>query len=283
MENEDRGGAIQIVFWCVGLSSGKFKSIREMFTLDGRKAIVTGAGGGIGGAIAHGLAEFGVDVALFDLDSEKIMGLKELIETKFPVKALAVQVDVCNRNQVERAVSMVLRNFGQIDILVNSHGIGQWTLFEDMTDEDWDKMISVNLTGVFIMCQVVGRHMISRGSGKIINIASMSGRIVNRPQPQAHYNTSKAGVIMLTKSLAAEWAKYGVNVNCISPGYTLTPLVENLLKSQPEYADQWRSLIPLGRFAEPADIVGAVIFLSSRAADYITGHDLVVDGGYTVW
>jgi len=265
------------------LSLGKFKSIKEMFTLNGQKAIVTGAGGGIGGAIAYGFAEFGADVALFDLDFEKINELKEFLERRFPVKVLAVQVDVCDRSQVEGAVNLVLEKFGQIDILVNSHGIGQWVSFENMTDEDWNRMINVNLTGVFIMCQVVGRHMVSKRSGKIINIASMSGRIVNRPQPQAHYNASKAGVIMLTKSLAAEWAKYGVNVNCISPGYTLTPLVENLLRNQPEYADQWRNLIPLGRFAEPADIVGAVIFLASRAADYITGHDLVVDGGYTIW
>lgn len=265
------------------MSLSKFKSIKEMFMLNGRKAIVTGAGGGIGRAIAYALAELGADVALFDLDSEKIADLKEILEQRFPVKVLAMQVDVCKRDQVEEAVNLVLKNFGQIDILVNSHGIGQWVPFENMTDEDWNKMINVNLTGVFIMCQVVGQHMIRRGSGKIINIASMSGRIVNRPQPQAHYNASKAGVIMLTKSLAAEWAKYGVNVNCVSPGYTLTPLVENLLKRQPEYADQWRSLIPLGRFAEPADIVGAVIFLASGAADYITGHDLVVDGGYTLW
>jgi len=265
------------------LDLGKFKSVKDMFTLSGQKAIVTGAGGGIGGAIAYGFAELGVDVALFDLDSKRIVELKEILERRFPVKVLAVKVDVCNRDQVEEAVAFVLKNFGQIDILVNSHGIGQWTPFENMTDEDWSRMINVNLTGVFVMCQVVGRHMIRRGRGKIINIASMSGRIVNRPQPQAHYNASKAGVIMLTKSLAAEWAKYGVNVNCVSPGYTLTPLVENLLRSQPEYADQWRSLIPLGRFAEPADVVGAVIFLASRAADYITGHDLVIDGGYTIW
>jgi len=152
-----------------------------------------------------------------------------------------------------------------------------------MSNEDWNKMMDVNLTGVFIMYQAVGQYMIKRHYGKIINIASMSGRIVNRPQPQAHYNASKAGVIMLTKSLAAEWAKYNVNVNSISPGYTLTPLVENLVRTKPEYADQWKNLIPLGRFADPADIVGAVIFLASEAASYITGHDLVVDGGYTIW
>jgi NAD(P)-dependent dehydrogenase (short-subunit alcohol dehydrogenase family) len=267
----------------MALNSCKFKSIKRMFTLDGKKAIITGAGGGIGSAIAYGFAEFGVDIALFDLDLEKITDLKGILEENFHVKVLAIQVDVCNRKHVEEAVSLVLKNFRQIDILVNCHGIGQWVPSEDMSNGDWNKMMDVNLTGVFIMCQAVGRYMIKRHYGKIINIASMSGRIVNRPQQQAHYNASKAGVIMLTKSLAAEWAKYNVNVNSISPGYTLTPLVENLVRTKPEYADQWKNLIPLGRFADPADIVGAAIFLASEAARYITGHDLVVDGGYTIW
>lgn len=144
-------------------------------------------------------------------------------------------------------------------------------------------MIDINLTGVFIVCQAVGRYMIRQRYGKIINIASMSGHIVNRPQKQLHYNTSKAGVIHLTKSLAAEWAQYNVYVNSVSPGYTVTPLVENLLKERPEFAEMWKSLIPLQRFAKPIDIVGAVIFLASDASNYITGEDIVVDGGYTIW
>ena len=251
--------------------------------LDGKKAIITGAGGGIGSAIAYGFAEFGVDLALLDLKVEKIEGLKKFLEENFSIEVLAIPTDVCDRKRVEEAVNIVIKKFGQVDILVNCHGIGQWVPAENMSEEDWDKMIDVNLKGVFLTCQIVGRHMIKRRYGKIINIASMSGRIVNKPQPQIHYNTSKAGVIMLTKSLAAEWAKYNVNVNSVSPGYTLTPLVENLLRTQPEYAEYWKNLIPLGRFAEPTDIVGAVIFLASDAANYVTGHDLVVDGGYSVW
>jgi sorbose reductase len=262
---------------------GYGKPVRKMFMLDGRKAIITGAGGGIGSAIAYGFAEFGVDVALLDLNVEGIESLKRVLEESFPVKVLAIPVDVCDCKKVEKAVNTVIERFGQIDILVNSHGIGQWVPFEDMSESEWDRMINVNLKGVALMCQAVGRYMIKRKHGKIINIASMSGRIVNKPQPQAHYNTSKAGVIMLTKSLAAEWAKYNINVNSVSPGYTLTPLVDNLLKSQPDYANRWKALIPLGRFAEPSDIVGAVIFLASDAANYITGHNLVVDGGYSVW
>jgi len=258
-------------------------SIKKLFRLDGKKAIITGSGGGIGGAIAKGLAEFNVDLALFDVNLEKIVKLKESLEERFLIKALAVPVDVCISEQVKRAVRRVHEELGRIDILVNCHGIGQWSPAEEMSEEDWKRMLNVNLTGVFLMCQAVGRIMINQRYGKIINIASMSGSIVNKPQPQAHYNASKAGVIMLTKSLAAEWAKYNINVNSISPGYTLTPLVENLLKQKPQYADMWKPLVPMGRFAKPEDIVGAVIFLSSDAANYITGHDLAVDGGYTIW
>jgi len=258
-------------------------SIKQLFNLDGKKAIITGSGGGIGGAIAEGLAEFGVDTALFDINLENITRLKREIEKKFSVRSLAIQVDVRVSEQIEAAVKRVVDEFRRIDILVNCHGIGQWSPAEEMSKEDWKRMLDVNLTGVFLMCQAVGKIMIRQRSGKIINIASMSGRIANKPQPQAHYNASKAGVIMLTKSLAAEWARYNVNVNSVSPGYTLTPLVKNLLKEKPQYADLWRPLIPLGRFAEPKDIVGAVIFLSSDAASYVTGHDLVVDGGYTIW
>ncbi len=264
------------------LGFGGFRFVKEMFMLNGKKAIITGAGGGIGGAIAYGLAEFGADVALFDLNIKGIENLKETLEESFPVKVLAIPVDVCDRKQVEDAVNIAVESFGHVDILVNCHGIGQWVPFEEMDEREWDRMINVNLKGVALMCQAVGRCMMKRRYGKIINIASMSGRAVNRPQPQAHYNASKAGVIMLTKSLAVEWAKYNINVNSVSPGYTLTPLVNKLLNSRPEYANYWKALIPLGRFAEPVDIVGAVIFLASDAANYITGHDLVVDGGYTI-
>ncbi|MCD6357621.1 MAG: SDR family oxidoreductase [Thermoproteales archaeon] len=260
-----------------------YESIRKLMDLTGRKAVVTGAAGGIGSAISLAFAELGVDLALIDIDSKGLERLEKAIRERFPVRVLTLRVDVTDARQVEEAVERIVREFGRIDILVNCHGIGQWVPAEEMSEEDWDRMIAVNLKGVFLMCRAVGRQMIKQRYGKIINIASMSGSIVNRPQPQAHYNASKAAVIMLTKSLAAEWAKYNINVNSVSPGYTLTPLVENLVKTRPEYADLWKTLIPMGRFARPMDIVGAVVFLATDAARYITGHDLVVDGGYTVW
>jgi len=260
-----------------------FESVKELFSLKGRRAVVTGGGGGIGSAIARGFAEFGADIALIDLDAESMERVKGELEGRFPVSVLTILADLCEKEQVEAAVNRIVESFSHIDILVNCHGVGQWSPAEEMNEKDWDRMVDINLKGVFLMCQSVGRHMIERKYGKIVNIASMSGSIVNKPQPQAHYNASKAGVIMLTKSLAAEWARHNINVNSVSPGYTMTALAENLLKSKPEYGDHWKSLIPLGRFARPMDIVGSVIFLVSDAAGYITGHDLIVDGGYTVW
>lgn len=259
-----------------------FSSIKDVFRLDGKTAIITGGGGGIGSAIAHGFAELGADLAIFDRDVTNAEKVRADLKKSFRVKVSAVKVDVCSPEDVERAVDSVLADFGQVDVLVNCHGIAQWTASEEMSEEDWRRMMDVNLNGVFFMCQAVGRHMIKRGRGKIVNIASISGTIVNTPQPQAHYNTSKAGVIMLTKSLAAEWAKHNIQVNCVSPGYTLTNMVTQFLKDQPQYERDWKTRTPMGRLATPSDIVGPVVFLASEASGYVTGHDLIVDGGYTV-
>jgi len=257
---------------------------KSLFDLSGRTAVITGGGGGICGAVAIGLKEFGVSkIALIDISQERMRKVADTMLRRFDYEPLLLKVDVTDKEQVDKAVSKIIQEFNVIDILVNCHGIAHWSEAENMREEDWDKMISINLKGVFLMCQAVGRHMIKRRRGKIINIASMSGIIANRPQPQSHYNAAKAGVIMLTKSLASEWSRYNINVNCISPGYVLTPLVEEFLKSSPEYGDFWKTLIPLQRFAKPEEIVGAVIFLASDASSYVTGHNLVIDGGYTIW
>jgi len=268
-----------------GKLSLRFRSLKEAFSLEGKKAIITGGGGGIGSAIALGFAEFGVDIALVGRTLERLKKVRDEILKRFHVKCLTLPADVSRKDHVENVVQKTLNEFGHIDILVNAHGIGQWIPAEEMNEEDWDKMLDINLKGVFLMCQAVGRHMIERRYGKIINIASTSGNFVDRPQLQAHYNASKAGVIMLTKSLAVEWAKYGINVNSVSPGFTMTPMLKEFIK-KPEYAEYvktWEFLTPLGRLADPIEIVGAVIFLASDAASYITGHDLVVDGGYSIW
>jgi len=261
----------------------KYESVKDLFKLDGKKAIVTGAGSGIGRAIVLGLAEYGVDIALFGRTSEKLTNVQKEIEKKFPVKTLAVHMDVSDSKQVEDSVNQVIREFGQIDILVNSHGIGQWVKAEEMTEKDWDTMMGINLKGVFLMCQAVARQMIKQNHGKIISISSISGSIANRPQNQAHYNTAKAGVLNLTKCLAVEWAKYNINVNCVSPGYTLTPMIERRFKTNPEIVELWKSFVPMGRVGEPIEMVGAIIFLASEASSYVTGANIIVDGGYTLW
>ena len=257
-------------------------SFKGMFRLDGKKAIITGGGGGIGSVIASGFAEMGADVALFDRDIANAEKVSADLKKGFQIKVKAYEVDVCNPKDVERAVDSFLADFDCIDVLVNCHGIAQWMASEEMPEEDWRRMMDVNLNGVFFMCQAVGRRMIKQGRGRIVNIASMSGSIVNTPQPQAHYNASKAGVIMLTKSLAAEWAKHNIQVNCVSPGYTSTTMVTQFLKDKPQYELDWKARTPMGRLATPSDIVGPVVFLASEASGYVTGHDLVVDGGYTV-
>lgn len=257
-------------------------SVKDMFRLDGKTVVITGGGGGIGSALAHGFAEMGADLAVLDRDETNAEKVAMNLKRKYKAKVSVMKVDVCSPRDIERAVDSVVADFAQIDVLVNCHGIAQWMASEEMSEEDWRRMMDVNLNGVFFVCQAVGRHMIKRGRGKIVNIASMSGSIVNTPQHQAHYNASKAGVIMLTKSLAAEWAKHNIQVNCVSPGYTLTTMVTQFLKDKPQYELDWKARTPMGRLATPSDIVGPVIFLASEASGYVTGHDLIVDGGYTV-
>jgi NAD(P)-dependent dehydrogenase (short-subunit alcohol dehydrogenase family) len=179
-------------------------------------------------------------------------------------------------------IQEVLSNRGKLDVFVNNAGIAHNVPAEEMTDEEWRRMLSINLDGVFWCCREAGRAMLERGSGSIVNIASMSGIVSNHPQPQAHYNTAKAGVIMLTKSLAGEWASRGVRVNSISPGYVRTPITE-LGMSKEEWSSVWLSSTPMGRLAEPREIAPAVVYLASDASSYATGTNLVVDGGYTSW
>jgi NAD(P)-dependent dehydrogenase (short-subunit alcohol dehydrogenase family) len=263
--------------------AAKFRSIRDMFNLEGKKALITGGGSGIGRAIALGFAEYGVDVALMGRTEERLKNVRGEIKDRFKVDAFVVPGDVLDPRQVENSVTKAISHLGRIDILVNSHGIGQWVKAEDLKEEDWDKMIGINLKGVFMMCQAVGRHMIKNRYGKIVNIASISGVIANKPQAQAHYNAAKAGVLTLTKCLASEWAKYNVTVNCISPGYTLTPMLERRFKTNPELEEFWRSNIPMNRIADPFEMAGAAVFLASEASSYVTGANIIIDGGYTIW
>ena len=253
----------------------------RLFDLGGQTAFVTGAGSGIGQAIAVGLAEAGAQVACFDLPgSRDLAGTVERIQAHGR-RALALEGSVTSAADLEAAVARTEAELGPLSLAVNSAGIANAQPAEELELERWQRMLDINLTGVMLSCQAQARVMLPRGKGAIVNIASMSGSIVNRGLLQAHYNTSKAGVIHLTKSLAMEWAERGIRVNCISPGYTATPM-----NTRPEVADQvkiFEQTTPLSRMAEVEEMVGPAIFLCSPAASFCTGVDLIVDGGFVCW
>jgi NAD(P)-dependent dehydrogenase (short-subunit alcohol dehydrogenase family) len=260
------------------------KPILDRFRLDGRTALVTGGGQGIGRGFAHALGEAGAAVAVVDIDRELAEEVAVELGRK-GIDSIAIRADVTKQDDVAAAVKTILGKWGKLTIGVNNAGRGQWVDSEAMSAGDWDKMFDLNLRAVFLCAQIEGNAMLSAGYGKIINTASMSGSIVNVPQNQLAYNTSKAGVIHLTRSLATEWATRGVRVNSISPGYTRTKLLENLLASPEgkEMASMWTSLTPMKRMAEVTDLQGAVVFLASQASDFMTGSDLIIDGGYCCW
>ncbi|TNF83410.1 SDR family oxidoreductase [Pseudomonas sp. ICMP22404] len=253
----------------------------RLFDLSGQTAFVTGAGSGIGQAIAIGLAEAGANIACFDLpDIRSMQDTVRGIEGHGR-KALVLEGSVTRADDLAKAVARTEQELGELSLAVNSAGIANAQPAEDLELSRWQQMLDVNLTGVMLSCQAQARVMLPRGRGSIINIASMSGLIVNRGLLQAHYNTSKAGVIHLSKSLAMEWAHRGLRVNSISPGYTATPM-----NTRPEVADQvkiFEDTTPLGRMAGVEEMVGPAIFLSSKAASFCTGVDLVVDGGFVCW
>jgi NAD(P)-dependent dehydrogenase (short-subunit alcohol dehydrogenase family) len=250
------------------------------FRLDQQIALVTGAGSGIGRGIAVGLAAAGADVACFDLPGATIDEVCGEIEAAGR-RAIGIGGDVTDPDSLAEAVQTAQSGLGPLNLAVNSAGIANAEHAEAMSLSQWQRVIDINLTGVFLSCQAEGRAMLEHGRGAIVNIASMSGSIVNRGLLQAHYNASKAAVAHLTKSLAMEWADRGIRVNAISPGYTATPM--NLRPEVAEQVTQFERDTPLGRMATVDELVGPAIFLLSEAASFCTGVDLLVDGGFTCW
>ena len=254
--------------------------IIESMRLDGKAIYVTGAASGIGKCAATAFAEAGADVAIVDINIEGAKKVAEEIAEKTGSKTIAIECDVTNQEQVEAMVAKVVETYGKLDACYNNAGIALNVAAEEMSLAQWQKVIDINLTGVFLCATAAGRVMLKQGYGSIINTASMSGHIVNVPQPQCAYNASKAGVIQLTKSLAIEWAKRGVRVNCISPGYIGTELTLNSPTLIP-LIEKWNEMAPMGRMGKPEELEAICVYLAGDTSSFTTGSDIVVDGAFT--
>ncbi|RMB99009.1 hypothetical protein DUI87_24555 [Hirundo rustica rustica] len=313
---ESKAGVVRDnVFW-----GRRRRRVLERLRLDGRVAYVTGAGQGIGRAFAHALGEAGAQVAVVDLVLAKAEAVACELSLK-GIKSLALAADVSKPEDVQRMVDAIVARWGTVHIACNNAGINLNSASEETSLEEWDKTFNVNLRGLFLCCQAAGRIMLNQGYGKIINTASMASLIdipiktnVHRrtfdsslithpkseadscsglqqlvlthmhfphPQKQLAYNASKAGVVKLTQTLGTEWIDRGVKVNCISPGIVDTPLIRSR-ELQP-LVRSWLANIPAGRLAHPTDLQAAVVYLASEASDYMTGHNLVIEGGQSLW
>jgi len=254
-------------------------SVLDQFRLDGKVAVVTGGNRGIGRAIAIALAEAGAAVAIAGRDEQRNSeAVAEL--TTLGATAMSTGTDVTSRADLQAMRDGVTQQLGPIDILINNAGIGIHGESLAIDDAGWDRVMATNLDAVWKASQVVGEGMVERGAGSIVNVGSMSGMIINRPQWHAPYAVSKAGVHHLTRSLAAEWAPRSVRVNAIAPGYTKTEISDIDL---PEYKHYWIDEVPMQRYAQASEIAPAALYLASPASSFVTGSVLVIDGGYTLW
>jgi NAD(P)-dependent dehydrogenase (short-subunit alcohol dehydrogenase family) len=249
--------------------------------LSGKTAVVTGGGRGIGLAVARALAAEGAQVALLDL-LDGVFDAAEKISRDFGVATLGQQLDVTDQAATQAAFDAINDRLGVPQVLLTAAGIEINGDSIDVSASDWRKVIDVNLTGTFFSSQSFGRGLLQANlPGSAILVSSMSAAIVNVPQWAASYNSSKAAVAHLAKSLAVEWASAGIRVNSIAPGYVLTDLTQQIIDREPSMKDDWVSRIPLGRMATPEDLSGLVSFLASEASSYLTGQQIIIDGGYT--
>jgi NAD(P)-dependent dehydrogenase (short-subunit alcohol dehydrogenase family) len=248
----------------------------KLFSVKGKTAVVTGAARGLGREIALAFAQNGAALVLSDIDNPE--DTAEAVENSGG-RWIAVQADITDEDQVKAVAERSVSEFGKVDILINNAGVSQlsYTATEDLSKTEWDTILGINLTGTFLCCKHFGKGMIKGGGGSIINIATTAG-ITGVPRAPA-YSASKAGVILLTKSLALEWARYHIRVNAVAPHYLETPLTEGLRDSEKIYESLIKQ-IPMKRFGKPSEMIGAVLFLASQASTYTTGTVIAADGGY---
>jgi len=249
----------------------------SMFDISGKCALVTGGAMGLGRACATALAMGGANVAIVDIN--EAVGERTATDIgTLGVRSIFVRCDVADEMQIRSMVASVVGHFGRLDVAINNAGFGIAGASESLAKCEWDRVIGVNLTGVFLCAQAQARCMMEQSpvGGKIINTASIYGTVAGG---NCSYNAAKAGVIHLTKTLAAEWGQYNINVNCISPSWTMTP---GMIHTPPDLRGRMREVTPLGHVQRPADIRGPALFLASSASDFVTGHNLIVDGGHTL-
>lgn len=256
--------------------------ILDRMRLDGKKIYVTGGAQGLGKAMATGLAEAGADVAIVDINGDKAQETATEIAKATSQKAIAIKTDVTDQDQVEDMVKTVVDQLGGLDAAFNNAGMCLNIPAEEMSYKDWLKVVNLNLNSVFLCSTAAGRYMLKQGHGSIVNTASMSAHIVNRPQPQCSYNATKNGVIQLSKSLAIEWAKRGVRVNTMSPGYMGTDLTLSSPDLKP-LIKTWNDWAPLGRLGKPEELQGMAVYLASDTSSFSTGDDYLIDGAFTAW
>lgn len=251
--------------------------------LAGRIAVITGGARGLGYAVAETIAARGADIVLFDI-LEQVHAAAVALAASSGRRVAGLTCDVTDEASIGSALDTATEALGATPtLLVNSAGIALGTPALATTTADWNRVIGVNLTGTFLTCREFAIRVIASGSrAAIVNFASMSGHVVNVPQTQVAYNTSKAGVSMLTKSLAVEWIHHGIRVNSISPGYFLSDMTKDFAADHPQMRAEWEARIPLGRMGEPTELGDLVVYLLSDSASYLVGHDVVIDGGYTL-
>ncbi len=251
----------------------------DLFDLSGRTALVTGASKGLGRAMAVGLARAGCDLALCARDRDGLEATRDAV-LALGVRAEVFSMDVLSRASVREAVSAAVQAFGGLDILLNNAGVNVRKTVLELSEEEWDLVLDTNLKGYFLVAQAVAPHLIARGYGKVVNVASIFGTVgMNN---QLAYASSKGGVVMMTKVMAIEWARHGVRVNAVAPTYFETPLVA-ALRNDPERFRFINERTPMGRWGQPEELEGTVVWLASRASDFVTGQTVYVDGGWTIW